>query len=134
MPLFFKMRQHQITGVSILFSMALLFAGSIFSMAAYAQTDKLDFIADIPLMPNTELDTLRSVSFDTASGRVLVLFVEIEAANEAIRSFYAQTLGALGWDSDDTGFVRRGEMLKLKPAPSAGDNIWKVTLSPRPQS
>lgn len=113
-----------------------------FAMAAYmlcstsmaAISEELKFVADIPLMPDTELDTLRSVSFDTADGRVFVLFVQMAANDQTVRAFYTETLNALGWEASGKNFVRRGEMLKVKAAPQAGDNVWKLTLSPRPLS
>ena len=147
MPLFFRIKNPLLAGIRrgqdfilaarfylLRSCLALLLGTTLVPQSVVAQTDKPDFIADIPLMPDTELDTLRSVSFDTAGGRVLVLFIEIEAGETAIRSFYAQTLNALGWEMDGNAFTRRDEVLKLKPAPQAGDNIWKVTLSPRPLS
>ena len=99
-----------------------------------AISEELKFVADIPLMPDTELDTLRSVSFDTADGRVFVLFVQMAANDQTVRAFYTETLRALGWETSGKNFVRRGEMLKVKAAPQAGDNVWKLTLSPRPLS
>ena len=134
MPFFFKVKRIRDIILSALAGVILTLGAGLLPVIAYAQTDKPEFIADIPLMPNTELDTLRSVSFDTAGGRVLVLFVEMDAGEASIRAFYAQTLSALGWQVDGQDFKRRGEMLKLKAAPSAGENIWKVTLSPQPSS
>ena len=93
------------------------------SSSIAAISEELTFVADIPLMPDTELDTLRSVSFDTADGRVFVLFVQMEANDQAVRAFYSETLDALGWEVAGNNFVRRGEMLKLKAAPQAGDNV-----------
>jgi len=103
-----------------------------------AQTDSPNdvssFIADVPLMPATSLDTMRSVSFDTATGRVLVLFIKMPAQDNDVQSFYNETLQALGWQRDGVDFIKGAEMLKLKAAPQAGPNVWKLTLSPRPVS
>ena len=103
-----------------------------------AQTDSPNdvgsFIADVPLMPATSLDTMRSVSFDTATGRVLVLFIKMPAQDNDVQSFYNETLQALGWERDGVHFIKGAEMLKLKAAPQAGPNVWKLTLSPRPVS
>jgi len=118
-------------GICLALGMA---AGLFISGSSVSAAEEPKFIADIPLMPDTALDTLRSISFDTADGRVFVLFVQVAANEETIRAFYSDTLTALGWQADGQAYVRRGEMLKLKAAPQAGDNVWKVTLSPRPLS
>lgn len=136
----FAMRQIYKNCAKMGFVVALVFGVSLSGIAspAVAQSDAQagaqTLVGDIPLMPNTSLDRLRSVSFDTVSGRILVLFVEMRADAAAIRAFYLEALTALGWSADGARFIRRGEMLKLQAAPEVGNNIWKLTLSPLPAS
>ena len=52
---------------------------------------------DLPLMPGLEQIPDASLAFDSASGRIIVAFARGPLPIAGIQSFYAETLGQLGW-------------------------------------
>lgn len=89
------------------------------------------FVADIPLMPDMQLEQDLGFSFDSPSGRIIVLYARSPQTSAAILDFYASSLSALGWQGTGGQFQRGSERLEIKAANSSAGRIWKIALTPR---
>lgn len=89
------------------------------------------FVADIPLMPDMQLEQDLGFSFDSPSGRIIVLYARSPQTSAAVLDFYASSLSALGWQGTGGQFQRGPEQLEIKAANSSAGRIWKIALTPR---
>ena len=89
------------------------------------------FVADIPLMPDMQLEQDLGFSFDSPAGRIIVLYARSPQTNSAVLDFYASSLLALGWQGAGGLFQRGPEQLEIKAANSSAGRIWKIALTPR---
>lgn len=88
--------------------------------------------ADLPLMPGLEQIPDASLAFDSASGRIIVAFARGPLPIAGIESFYAETLGQLGWTgADGNTYQREGESLTLDFTPDGEDTLVRYSLLPR---
>jgi hypothetical protein len=94
----------------------------------------------LPVAPGLE-EAAPGFSFDGAAGRIIGASASGEAQPASIRSFYAQTLPALGWsqspgvsEQGDLIFLRGRERLALTIAPQASGSAVRVRLFMRPSS
>ncbi|WP_420403042.1 hypothetical protein [Nisaea sp.] len=110
-------------------ALALLLA---FVRPGLAADSFVEGFADLPLMPGLEQIPDASVAFDAASGRIVVAFARGPVAADQIRSFYAETLGQLGWSgAGKDSFQREGERLTLDFTPDGGQLLVRFSLLPR---
>ena len=87
---------------------------------------------DLPLMPGLEQIPDASLAFDSASGRIIVAFARGPLPIAGIQSFYAETLGQLGWTwADENTYQREGESLTLDFTPDGEDTLVRYSLLPR---
>ena len=84
-------------------------------------------------------ETAPGFSFDGAAGRIIGADASGEAQPAMIRTFYAQTLPALGWaqspgvsEQGDLIFLRGRERLALTIAPQPSGSALRVRLFMRP--
>ena len=89
------------------------------------------FVADIPLMPDMQLEQDLGFSFDSPAGRIIVLYARSPKTSSAVLDFYASSLSALGWQGAAGLFQRGPEQLEIKAANSSAGRIWKIALTPR---
>ena len=75
-------------------------------MLLKANAEFLPFTQDIPLMPELILQD-DYLSFDTPSGQILNLSAKTSLPCQQVFAFYTQTLPALGWREEKTGFFKR---------------------------
>jgi len=96
-----------------------------------ARADFLPQTDDIPLMEGLILKETDDVAFDTPAGQILVFEAQTKASPDAVRSFYAQSLTALGWSwkKKDT-YVRGADTLEMS-FPQAGIVRFDITLANR---
>jgi hypothetical protein len=119
---------------------ALRFLASVLTLVlllAFARTGPaadgfVEGFADLPLMPGLEQIQDASLAFDAASGRIVVAFARGPLSADQIRSFYAETLGQLGWSgAGEDSFQREGERLTLDFTPDGGETLVRFSLLPR---
>jgi hypothetical protein len=119
---------------------ALRFLASVLTLVlllAFARTGTaadgcVEGFADLPLMPGLEQIQDASLAFDAASGRIVVAFARGPLSADQIRSFYAETLGQLGWSgAGEDSFQREGERLTLDFTPDGGETLVRFSLLPR---
>ena len=83
-------------------------------------------------MPGLEQIPDASLAFDSASGRIIVAFARGPLPIAGIQSFYAETLGQLGWTgADENTYQREGESLTLDFTPDGEDTLVRYSLLPR---
>ena len=63
------------------------------------------WLADIPLEDSLVVATELGFSFDSPSGRIIVLFATTDAPASAIRAYYRSVLPPLGWQGDRKSVV-----------------------------
>jgi len=113
-------------------SRVVFFAALMIAAPAYAQARYFSDLPDLPLPPGFS-ETNSAIGFDNAQTR-LVVADAIGAENpSAVRSFYAESLPALGWSPSPTNdgaqvFLRGRERLLLGLAEGAGRTQLHVQL------
>ena len=103
-----------------------LFVGPVMGDAAF-----VDGFEDMPAMPGMTAIPDGSVSFDTASGRIVVAFMRTTAYRHEILAFYESALAELGWRlRTDQRYVREGEVLSLDLTRDGSATIVRYSLKP----
>lgn len=117
-----------------------LFAAAALLFATPAHAEYFDAIEDLPVAPGLD-ESAPGFSFDGAAGRIIGASASGEAPPATIRTFYAQTLPALGWaqspgvsEQGDLIFLRGRERLALTIAPQTNGSALRVRLFMRPSS
>jgi hypothetical protein len=96
-------------------SRALFLAGLFAAAPALADAGYFSTIDDLPIAPGL-VETGGGAGFEGPGGAVVVAFAAGQAAPGAVRGFYGDTLGALGWapsPGEDLVFLRGRERLTL---------------------
>ena len=93
--------------------------------------ERTAWFSDVPLINNVTVDTQLSFAFDSPSGRILVLHLQTQAADEDIQVSYRNTLTAIGWTKRDDQFVKGDELLRLEKINVGGKLLWRLTIIPK---
>ena len=88
------------------------------------------WIADIPLEDSLVVATELGFSFDSPSGRIIVLFATTDAPASAIRAYYRSVLPPLGWQGSGNLFRRGQEEVMIKQVKVNGLGLWRIALQP----
>ena len=80
-----------------------------FLVCSVVQADFIPATDDIPLMDGITLPETNDFSFDTPAGQILIFEGETKESADAVRTFYAETLTALGWSWQKKDFYTRGK-------------------------
>ena len=88
------------------------------------------WVADIPLEESLVVATDLGFSFDSPSGRIIVLFATTDAPSSAIRSYYRAILPPLGWQGSGDVFRRGPEEVAIKQVNVNGLGLWRIALQP----
>ena len=87
---------------------------------------------DIPLADGIVLDDTADFSFDTPAGQILIFEGTLKTTPAAVRTFYADTLTALGWTHQTPDFFERaGDQMRIS-YPMTGRIRFDMTLSGTP--
>lgn len=88
------------------------------------------WLADIPLEDSLVVATELGFSFDSPSGRIIVLFATTDAPASAIRGYYRSVLPPLGWQGSGNLFRRGQEEVMIKQVKVNGLGLWRIALQP----
>jgi hypothetical protein len=88
------------------------------------------WVADIPLEESLVVATDLGFSFDSPSGRIIVLFATTDAPASDILSFYKAVLPPLGWQGTGDVFRRGPEEVAIKQVNVNGLGLWRIALQP----
>ncbi len=105
----------------------LLLLSFFFSFLAEAQ-----FLGntDIPLMDGLIPNETESFSFDTPAGQIITCTANTPKPASEVKSFYAETLSALGWqEKAPLKYTRDNDELTLKIAPLKQGSTLKIQLT-----
>ena len=110
---------------SVLVSVFMLLAGTTQTLA-----EKTGWFSDIPVIDGMNVNAELSFAFDSPSGRILILFLETETADDTIASAYKRTLTAFGWVEQAGRFMKQDEQLLLEKINVQNKMVWRLTLLP----
>ena len=88
------------------------------------------WLADIPLEDSLVVANELGFSFDSPSGRIIVLFATTDAPASAIRAYYRSVLPPLGWQGSGNLFRRGQEEVMIKQVKVNGLGLWRIALQP----
>ena len=88
------------------------------------------WLADIPLEDSLVVATELGFSFDSPSGRIIVIFATTDAPASAIRAYYRSVLPPLGWQGSGNLFRRGQEEVMIKQVKVNGLGLWRIALQP----
>ena len=88
------------------------------------------WVADIPIEESLVVATDLGFSFDSPSGRIIVLFATTDTPASAIRSYYRAVLPPLGWQGSGDVFHRGSEEVGIKQVNVNGLGLWRIALQP----
>lgn len=101
---------------------------------AGAESVYLADIDDLPLAEGLVEDPAARVVFDKPAGRIVEAVARGPVTADAVRSFYAQTLPALGWQAGEGGiWVRGAEELKIEIGADGPPAVVRYSITPREQ-
>ena len=81
---------------------------------------------DVPLLDDFVIDENESFSFDTPEGQILTLAGRTKTTVEKVRSFYVDSLTALGWQQKTPTIYHRDQdelILKMSPDGKRGTRL-----------
>ena len=84
---------------------------------------------DVPLMEDITLPDTGDFSFDTPAGQILVFEGKTNKSADEVRSFYAQTLTALGWTWQKKDYYTRGKDTFQLSFPKPNEVRFDITLN-----
>ena len=91
---------------------------------------KTRWIADIPIEESLAVASELGFSFDSPSGRIIVVFATSTQPKDVIWSYYRKTLPSLGWVGSGDVFQRASEELSVRQVSINGGEIWRIALQP----
>ena len=98
---------------------------------AHAETLQQKWIGDVPIMAGLEVETGLGFAFDSADGRIVMIYTSGDVAASAVVAYYAQALPPLGWEAVDARIWRRGaERLTITQVKTAPLTLWKIAITP----
>ncbi|MEH6752566.1 MAG: hypothetical protein V7788_00190 [Alphaproteobacteria bacterium] len=99
-----------------------------------AESVYLADIDDLPLAPGLVEDLDARVSFDKPAGRIVEAVATGGSSGDEVRTFYEQTLPALGWEArGQTRWERGGETLRIEINQGRAPVVVRFSIAPRDQ-
>ena len=121
--------------VSAIRKILLLFAlsiGIILPKMVYSQqSNTISFIDDIPVMETMNVEPEFSFSFDSPSGRIIILIATSDEKEESIVRFYDEIMPQLGWIMTDSEYLRGSEKFELLSSNNQNGIIWRLSITPK---
>ena len=121
--------------VSAIRKILLLFALSISvilpKMVYSQQSNTISFIDDIPVMETMNVEPEFSFSFDSPSGRIIILIATSDEKEESIVRFYDEIMPQLGWIMTDSEYLRGSEKFELLSSNNQNGIIWRLSITPK---
>ncbi|NCF46525.1 MAG: hypothetical protein GWP24_03010 [Alphaproteobacteria bacterium] len=111
--------------------LVILLISNILPKLVFAQQpDTISFIDDIPLMETMNVEPEFSFSFDSPSGRIIILIATSDDKKETVAQFYDEVMPKLGWMIKDSGYVRGAEKFQLLSSNNQNGIIWRLSITP----
>ena len=111
--------------------LVILLISNILPKLVFAQQpDTISFIDDIPLMETMNVEPEFSFSFDSPSGRIIILIATSDDKKETVAQFYDEVMPKLGWMIKDSEYVRGSEKFQLLSSNNQNGIIWRLSITP----
>ena len=111
--------------------LVILLISNILPKLVFAQQpDTISFIDDIPLMETMNVEPEFSFSFDSPSGRIIILIATSDDKKETVAQFYDEVMPQLGWMIKDSEYVRGSEKFQLLSSNNENGIIWRLSITP----
>jgi Mg2+/Co2+ transporter CorB len=111
--------------------LVILLISNILPKLVFAQQpDTISFIDDIPLMETMNVEPEFSFSFDSPSGRIIILIATSDDKKESVAQFYDEVMPQLGWMIKDSEYVRGPEKFQLLSSNNENGIIWRLSITP----
>ena len=105
-------------------------AGCLAPLSILFASERTAWFSDVPLIDSVTVDAHLSFAFDSPSGRILVLHLLTQEADEDIQSSFRYALAAIGWTKRDGQYGKGDELLKLEKMQLEGNPSWRLTIIP----
>ena len=110
---------------------ALLISIILPKLAYSQQSDTISFIDDIPVMESMNVEPDFSFSFDSPSGRIIILIATSDEKEESVVRFYEEIMPQLGWMMTDSKYLRGSEKFELLSSNNQNGIIWRLSITPK---
>jgi len=111
--------------------LVILLISNILPKLVFAQQpDTISFIDDIPLMETMNVEPEFSFSFDSPSGRIIILIATSDDKKESVAQFYDEVMPQLGWMIKDSEYIRGAEKFQLLSSNNQNGIIWRLSITP----
>ncbi len=112
------------------FLVILLISNILPKLVFAQQPDTISFIDDIPLMETMNVEPEFSFSFDSPSGRIIILIATSDDKKESVAQFYDEVMPHLGWMIKDSEYIRGPEKFQLLSSNNENGIIWRLSITP----
>ena len=112
------------------FLVILLISNILPKLVFAQQLDTISFIDDIPVMEKMNVEPEFSFSFDSPSGRIIILIATSDEKKESVAQFYDEVMPQLGWMIKDSEYVRGSEKFQLLSSNNQNGIIWRLSITP----
>ncbi|MEK9597234.1 MAG: hypothetical protein VW171_00060 [Alphaproteobacteria bacterium] len=112
------------------FLVILLISNILPKLVFAQQPDNISFIDDIPVMETMNVEPEFSFSFDSPSGRIIILIATSDDKKESVAQFYDEVMPQLGWMIKDSEYVRGTEKFQLLSSNNENGIIWRLSITP----
>ena len=103
----------------------------VFSKSPFCEEkSNIKFIDDIPVMDIMNIEPEFSFSFDSPSGRIVILIATSSDYKEQIMQFYRQVMPQLGWKVRDKQYERGDEKFQIVSSNNQESVIWRLSITP----
>lgn len=115
-----------------IFALLVVLLNSIFLIKlVHAQkSDNIRFIDDIPVMEAMDVEPEFSFSFDSPSGRIIILIATSGETKESVVHFYDEVMPQLGWMFKDSEYVRGTEKFQVLSSNNQNGIMWRLSITP----
>ena len=110
---------------------ALLISFILPKMVYSQQSNTISFIDDIPVMETMNVEPEFSFSFDSPSGRIIILIATSDEKEQSIVRFYDEIMPQLGWIMTDSVYLRGSEKFELLSSNNQNGIIWRLSITPK---
>jgi|TARA_E500000075_G_scaffold61194_1_gene55090 hypothetical protein len=112
------------------FLVILLISNILPKLVFAQQPDTISFIDDIPVMETMNVEPEFSFSFDSPSGRIIILIATSDDKKESVAQFYDEVMPQFGWMIKDSEYVRGPEKFQLLSSNNENGIIWRLSITP----
>ena len=127
-----KRASAKLRGFGIVLLMLMLIGGQfLIGQPVQAETQQHRWAGDVPIMQGWQIEPELGFAFDSANGRIVMIFASTATDEDDIMTFYGQTLAQLGWTGGAGNWVRNAEKLMIGKVQTARGALWRLMLQPR---